>query len=94
MPRGMLEELLRNNSKETGKMLLSQGWGEPGDVFVLPLGIEPFVNHDDVPNMRERTTLRDIEEGEELMENYHEYDTHEEWYVDLTREYGVWIAPK
>jgi hypothetical protein len=92
MPREILETVLCTNTDATCKLLLSWGWGE-GDEFVLPLGIEGFINHSTKPNMRNRRTMRFIQKGEELVENYFEFDSHEKWYVDLTEQYGAWIAP-
>lgn len=95
-PRSVLEGILSVNGPNACRLLLAWGWGE-GDDFVLPLGIESFINHSDTPNMG---VGRDgvgkakglVKVGEELVENYNDFDKKEGWYCELARRYGAWIA--
>lgn len=93
IPRATLADILATNagSPETCRRLLAWGWGE-GEDFILPLGIESFINHSDKPNVIGRRTIGMVAAGEELVEDYNEFDKKEDWYCRLAEQYGAWIA--
>ncbi len=92
MSRSQCEAFVSAHMPATSKLLLMYGWGE-GESYVLPLGVEVFVNHcASRPNSVNGVAQRDIRPGEEILENYAAYDTCEPWYIALAKRFKVWLA--
>jgi hypothetical protein len=94
IPKDVLLAILKLNSFKENQKLISWGWACDANTFIAVQGVEGFINHSDDPNCDDGVAIRDIQSGEEITENYHMYDIQEPWYVELTREYNVWIPQK
>ena len=90
MSQEVCQGIIKQNKKCAIKTLLSWGWATK-DKYCLPLGVEGFVNHSiENANSRNRVALRDIEVGEEILEDYGVYDKKYPWYVELAKIFKVW----
>lgn len=75
-----------------------------GKVYKILDG-QDFVNHSDEPNCGSFSSendqindnlfaIRDIKEGEELLEDYRTFDCNIEWWKDKIHEYNIWWPVK
>jgi hypothetical protein len=64
------------------------------NIFIYPVGIESYINHNDNPNMKSNISCKEILAGEELTENYSEFDNLEHWYFKLTKKYILWVKER
>ena len=93
IPKQCLQFIIKNNTVDASQQLLAWGWGD-SDKFVLPLGIESWINHDSIKcNCERGVATKLIRCGEEILEDYNTFDYHVPWYIELTKELGVWTAP-
>ena len=88
-----VEDIIQMNDENVIQRFLSWGWAED-NIFIFPLGIETYINHNDNPNMKSNISCKEILAGEELTENYSEFDKLEDWYFKLTKKYHVWVQEK
>lgn len=91
MSRRMCQYLVRTNDTEAAHTFLSWGWAVSKQKFVVPLGIEAFINHSKIPNCADGRALRDIQSNEEILEDYDAFDHQETWYIRLARRFGAWL---
>ena len=85
-----VEYILQMNDERIIQHFLSWGWVKD-NIFIFPLGVESYINHNDNPNMKSNISCKEILAGEELTEDYTEFDKLEDWYFQLTKKYKVWI---
>ena len=90
LDKEIVEHIIKKNDETVIQRFLSWGWAEK-DLFIFPLGVETYINHNDNPNMKNNISCKDINSGEELTEDYTEFDKLEDWYLQLTQKYNVWI---
>ena len=90
LDKEMVENIIQKNDEKVIQRFLSWGWAED-NIFIFPLGVETYINHNDNPNMKNNISCKEIIAGEELTEDYREFDKLEDWYFDLTKKYDVWI---
>jgi hypothetical protein len=90
LSKEMVENIIQHNDENTIQKFLSWGWAEE-NIFIFPLGVETYINHNDNPNMKNNISCKYINSGEELTEDYTEFDKLENWYLQLTQKYNVWI---
>ena len=88
-----VEYILQINDENVIKRFLSCDLNE-NNIFIFPLGIETYINHNNNPNMKSNISCKEILAGEELTENYNEFDKLEDWYFQLTKKYHVWVQEK
>jgi SET domain-containing protein len=88
-----VEYILQINNENVIKRFLSCGLNED-NIFIFHLGIETYINHNhnNNPNMKSNISCKEILAGEELIENYNEFDKLEDWYFQLTKKYKVWTG--
>ena len=80
-----------NIDKSSMKFILEKSWGDKDDVLT-PVSIDQFVNHSNNPNCFNGIALRDIKAGEEILEDYRQFDK-ELWFKELSIEYNAWTTP-
>jgi hypothetical protein len=87
-------DLMRYNSADVIDSCLAYGWAVDDDVFELPLGVEAFINHAPASsaNCRDGVAVVHIEVGDEVLENYADFDPLVSWYVEATTQRGIWTA--
>jgi len=90
LDKEIVEYILQINDEKVIQRFLSWGWAE-NNIFIFPLGAETYINHNDNPNMKSNISCKEILAGEELTEDYTEFDKLEDWYFQLTKKYKVWI---
>lgn len=88
-----VEYILQINNENVIKRFLSCDLNED-NIFIFPLGIETYINHNNNPNIKSNISCKEILAGEELTENYNEFDKLEDWYFQLTKKYHVWVQEK
>lgn len=93
IPRNECEHIIKlQKDIDAIRMFLSHGWAKDND-FIIPIGVEAFVNHSNNANSRNGIAIKDIMSGEEILENYlEEYDGKPNWYTKLANKYNVWLA--
>ena len=75
------KEIIDNLFPELAKEFLEKyAWTKDGETYHLAIDNERFVNHSETPNVGENkvdesmVALRDIQEGEEILYNYRDFD--------------------
>lgn len=74
-------------------LMAFKGWGNEDGTFTLGIGIDQYINHSFAPNCKRGCALRDIEAGEEILEDYTEFDN-AEWFIKIMESQGIWVPVK
>lgn len=80
--------IFEQNSQKCNTSMMQKVWGDGND-FYITLNIDQYINHSSKPNCCHGVALRDIECGEEILEDYSTFDN-EDWFQNLNKEMGVW----
>lgn len=88
IPKETMKELFSINSNESNLAIMEKVWGED-NYFMITLNVDQYINHSVDPNSYHGVAIKNINEGDEILEDYSKFDN-EEWFKKFNKEMGLW----